>query len=554
MSFMLLSVLHYFNRLPSWVLIFISALGVGLHAPGFGVNLLGLVAYFPLFVVLDRIHQSSDSRGKKSLYTLLACWGVGVGFGTIGLHWMVFAIHVFGHLPWIAAIAITALLYGLLVGITLFILCGLPLFFVRRWGWWDIPVRLMFIVLLDPFYPRLLQWSFGGFTFSAIPWIAQVADIVGEWGLSFYAMGMNLLLLLFWRWKISGPDIKLHVVRRVSGVFALLLLVGLGYGVSRETQLQPRLSEGVSLHVAAIQPNFSLNRIAVNPDLTYSNRKKNVLELLKDSEKALDAFPKSSSIPKLVIWPESTYPFYFFRKNTARKDLERFARKEDTAILLASMDKQETPEGSQKSGLSILIGPDGEVRGSYAKIALMPFGEYIPWGKEFPAYRQWLKKMIPQIGLYEPGNEFTVYELSEDIQFSGSICFDVFSDSIVRNMVRNGASFVVNLSNLAWYGYTNASRQLEMGTRWRAIENRVPMLYISNGETMFIDPLGDKMGETLGLFEQDSLSRTIILQQHFSFYREYKEWVHLGAGFLFLITLLLAQIYGHIFSTPEASE
>lgn len=549
------SALHFFNRLPSWALIIISALGVGLHAPGFGLNLLGMVAYFPLLVVLDRIHQSSDSREKKASYTLLACWGVGVGFGAIGLHWMIFAIHVFGHLPWIVAIAITALVYGFIVGITLFILCGLPMFFVRRWGWWDIPVRLMFIVSLDPFYPRLLQWSFGGFTFSAIPWIAQVADIVGEWGLSFYAMGMNLLLLLFWRWKISGLNIELPVVRRVSGVFGLLLLIGLGYGVLRETQLHPRLTEGASLHVAAVQPNFSLNQIAVNPNLTYSNRKKNVAGLLQDSQKALDEFPKLSSIPKLIVWPESTYPFPFFQKDAARKKLERFARKENTAILLASLDKQQTPEGRQMSGLSILIGPDGKVRGSYAKINLMPFGEYIPWGKEFPVYRQWLKKTIPQIGLYEPGTEFTVYKLSEDIQFSGTICFDVFSDSIVRNMVRNGASFVVNLSNLAWYGYTNASRQLEMMVRWRAIENRVPMLYISNnGETMFIDPLGDKMGEALGLFEQDSLSRTIVLQRHFSIYREYKEWVHLGAGLLFLITLLLAQRYGHIFSTPKSGE
>jgi apolipoprotein N-acyltransferase len=90
--------------------------------------------------------------------------------------------------------------------------------------------------------------------------------------------------------------------------------------------------------------------------------------------------------------------------------------------------------------------------------------------------------------------------------------------------------------------------------RWRAIENRVPMLYISNnGETMFIDPLGDKMGEALSLFEQDSLSRTIVLQRHFSIYREYKEWVHLGAGCLFLIMLLLAQRYGHVFSTPKSS-
>ncbi|MGB5330651.1 MAG: hypothetical protein WBO58_20760, partial [Gammaproteobacteria bacterium] len=70
---MFLSVLHYFNRLPCWALIIVSALAVGLHAPGFGLNLLGMVAYFPLLVVLDRIHQSSDSRGKKAFYTLLAC-------------------------------------------------------------------------------------------------------------------------------------------------------------------------------------------------------------------------------------------------------------------------------------------------------------------------------------------------------------------------------------------------------------------------------------------------------------------------------------------------
>jgi len=489
------------------------------------------------------------------MHTLLACWGVGVGFGAIGLHWMIFAIHVFGHLPWIVAIAITALVYGFAVGITLFVLCGLPLFFIRRWGWWDIPVRLMFIVLLDPFYPRLLQWSFGGFTFSAIPWIAQVADIVGEWGLSFYAMGMNFLLLLFWRWKVSGPNIEPRVIRRVSLVFGLLLLVGMGYGVLREIQLHPRLTEGTSLQVAAIQPNFSLNRIAVNPDLSYSNRKKNVEALLNDSQKALDEFPANSPVPRLVVWPESTYPFYFFQKDTARETIEQFAREQNTGILLASVDRQETPEGQQKSGLSILVGPDGKVRGSYAKIVLMPFGEYIPWGKEFPAYRRWLKKTIPAIGLFEPGTEFTVYELSEDIKFSGAICFDVFSDSVVRNMVRDGASFVVNLSNLAWYGYTNASRQLEMMVRWRAIENRVPMLYVSNnGETMFINPLGDKMGETLGLYEQDTLSRTIVLQRHFSFYREYKEWIHLSAGFLLMMTLLLAHRYGRIFSTPQASE
>jgi apolipoprotein N-acyltransferase len=84
---------------------------------------------------------------------------------------------------------------------------------------------------------------------------------------------------------------------------------------------------------------------------------------------------------------------------------------------------------------------------------------------------------------------------------------------------------------------------------WSAIENRTPFLFISNnGETVFLNAMGDVIGERLALNQQGSLSQTIILQQHYSFYREHREWVRLGFAVLLLLSVLLSHRYGKIFT------
>ncbi len=538
------------NPLSSLVLVFISGVGAGLASMVSSFQYLGLVAYFPLLLVLDRIYQSQEYTWKRKIfYTLLACWGVGAIGATIANPWMIHSIHVFGHMPWGIAVLITGLVYGFEITLVLWVCFGFPMIFIKRLEGWDIPFRFCFFLLADPLYPRLFQWSFGGFVFTETVWIAQIADLVGDWGLGFYSIGFHFLLLLFWRKALLPASFNKSVAIGFTGVYFFLLVAGIAYGGWRTTQLESFLAEGEPLHIVAIQPNFSLQQLASNPDLAYSKRETNIRALLYDSQQALEALPDDSTIPKLLVWPESVYPFAYLKDPAEQKRIQRFVKRYQTALLFATIDWEETPTGYQFYGISLLIGSDGEIKGRYNKIFLIPFGEYIPGGAVFPAYRQWLKQLVPNISEFKRGDDFTVFQLADNLPFSGSICFDVFSPKIIRNMVRNGAQFVINLSNLAWFGKTNATRQMEMMIRWKAIENRVPFLYISNnGETMFINALGEKVGKKLELFEQGSLSKTILLQQYFSIYREYREWLLAGIFLVFLVITIYAQWKDRLFS------
>ena len=87
-------------------------------------------------------------------------------------------------------------------------------------------------------------------------------------------------------------------------------------------------------------------------------------------------------------------------------------------------------------------------------------------------------------------------------------------------MSLNGANLGVNLSNLAWFGRTTASDNMVAVLRWRAIENRVPVIFASNnGESVFIGADGKNLSRQLGLFEEGALIAKLQVQSNFSFYQ-----------------------------------
>ena len=168
---------------------------------------------------------------------------------------------------------------------------------------------------------------------------------------------------------------------------------------------------------------------------------------------------------------------------------------------------------------------------------LIPFGETLPFSDWFPEMATWLRKEIRNMSHFEKGTEFTVFELPQKMKVSASICFDIFSTEIIRNMTRNGAGFIANLSNLAWFGRTTATHSMETFVRWRAIENRVPILFATNnGSSVIIGPDGQPMSERLSLFKTGYLSKTVTLGSSYSFYREHREAVRISFFILMLLS------------------
>ena len=534
-----------------WTGSLISGVMLGLNAPGFGTHWLGLISLFPLIFTLEKLHAEDDlSFRKQALLFFGICWLSGGIAASIGGYWITNSTHVFGHVPWPAALIITAVGYGLEVGFQLFVYFGIPLLLIPKLNNWDLPLRLAFVLALDPWYPRLIHWNYGALTFSEFPWIEQLADIIGSSGLLLYSAGLTFLLIGWLRWKSGKLSHK--KVLQASSLYLLLWILGLSYGAWRTNNLETKFTEpngkSSNLTVIIIQPNFSLQDLASNPELAHSKRQQNLESLLTDSRKALAELPQNTSTEQLLVWPESVFPDAFFKSNNSRLKVSAFAQEHQTNILFTTVDWEQTQTGQKFYGVSVLVGKKGKVLGRYNKIFLIPFGEMIPFSDWFPGIAAWLRKNIANMSEFDRGTEYTVFPLEKNIQLSAPICFDIFNPAVMRGMVLNGSNLVLNLSNLAWFGRTAASDNMVAILRWRAIENRVPVVFASNnGESLFIAANGKNMSQQLGLFEEGTLNSTVQLQSQFSFYREYAEWVWAGFIFIFLLLLLPALRRGKTF-------
>jgi len=135
---------------------------------------------------------------------------------------------------------------------------------------------------------------------------------------------------------------------------------------------------------------------------------------------------------------------------------------------------------------------------------LVPFGEYIPFEKSLSFLREYIDKPI---GNFERGEEYFLFPIrstTSDVSGSGVrtrqtrfyefgvlICFEDIFPYITREFVKNGADFIINITNDAWFGKTAASRQHLQASVFRAIENRCPIIRAANtGISCFISAKG----------------------------------------------------------------
>ena len=511
-------------RQQRWLLAGSTGVTLGFSVPGFGLPLLGLVALAPLLILYEKILSLCSSKRKAFALLLGYSWVAGCVCAAIGGYSITNSAHVYGHLPLPLAILITAFGYGLEVGLIFFCYFALPLMVLPRHAWADLPLRLCWMLWLEPLYPRLFDWTLGGWAFYQIPWVEQTADLIGASGLSGLSVGCNMTLLLAWRSWNSANEIPRTLALR--GI--LLWLGGLSlasvYGVFRQEALW-KVEPTSQLQVIALQPNFSLQELASNPELAYSDRGRNLESLLSDSRLGLAAAPRGE-VPRLLIWPESTFPAPILKDDSVRQRVAAFAQEEQTYVLLSSVDWEMQADRSYRFfGISVLLNPQGQIAGRYNKIFLIPFGESIPGATWFPSWAEWLRQQIPNISEFEAGTEHTVMSVGS-ARLAAPICFDGFSPEIIRNMARNGAEVVVLSANLAWFGRSNATDHLEMVSRWHSLENRVPLLLVSNsGESVFWDATGAFTSDRLELFEQGNLHAVLNLATYDSWYRKHAEWM-----------------------------
>lgn len=127
----------------------------------------------------------------------------------------------------------------------------------------------------------------------------------------------------------------------------------------------------------------------------------------------------------------------------------------------------------------------------YDKVHLVPFGEFIPTG-----FRWFVDMMSIPLGDFNRGTLGQAPMAIAGQQVAPNICYeDVFGEEIIQSVRGDvgggGASMLINISNLAWFGDSWSLRQHLQISRMRSLETARPMLRATNtGMTAAIAPDG----------------------------------------------------------------
>lgn len=477
--------------LKPWVNAFLTGILLALSFPKPGLSILAWVAFLPLFY---EVRQKSAKESFKL--------GFVAGFIAYAavFYWLNIVMTTYGKLPLPVSLSLTFLMAAYLA-----LYPAIAISLSRLAEARSIPLIFSF-----PFVWVTLEYL-RGYLFSGFPWaslgysqyrtlpLIQIADITGVYGVSFLVLAVNIFLFQLWRW-IRGKDGATYPLLATTVAVPLLLLT-IFYGfisLSRDEQ-------GKEIKVALAQGNIPQD---VKWDPAFQEETVAIYERLSRRSRG--------ALVDLVVWPESSLPFFFQKELLYSARVSSLARELNSNLIVSSPALEYLDGKERLLNSAFLISNDGSTVGRSDKMHLVPFGEYVPLARLLP----FVKKMVQGIGDFSPG--ITALPLSASFGKTGVlICFEGIFPEISREYVRNGATLLVNITNDAWFGDSSAPYQHLSMTVFRAVENRVPLVRSANtGITAFIDSRGHVQAMTM-LFKEALLTGKVKLGTTRSLYTSY---------------------------------
>lgn len=366
--------------------------------------------------------------------------------------------------------------------------------------------------------------------FMALPWgtlahsqhnnlaVLQIAAITGEYGPTFLVVMVNVAVAEL---IISRPTAWKKAI--MAGIIMTLVHLWGGYEL-----VSPRSAP--SLRIAAIQPSFLLSERQ-----TDSGRAASLDRLERFTLRA------AQSHPNLIAWPETAVRDLAKDPNLILR-LRRLSEATRTPLIVGASDYTKFNHPGEAVfevrhfNSAYFIEPGNTLTAPYRKRILVPFGEYLP----LETIIRWPVWLVPRLFYALPGEEeIKLFELPEGNRFSVIICWENLFAPYVRQMIKEGAQWVVHLSNDNWFGPTAAPRQHNLASVLRAVENRTPIVIASNtGPSEIIDQYGRVKARQQGLFTQGLIMAEIGINTQKTFYTRFGDLFVLGVILLVCIGLM----------------
>ncbi len=467
---------------------------LGLSFPSYPfirLEIIAWVALVPLLISLQNVEKPGELFRRVYLAMLLFC--------LISLWWVSLATLPGGVLTIIAqAFFLTVPIFAFFVLKKLagyrFALFSLPFLWVA-WEWSYMQQDMS------------LGWLTLGNSQANLNLMIQYADLVGVWGISFWLVWFNVLVVL----SLTGS--KKEVIGSVA-IMALMVLAPLLYasvlfyreGIVSEKELY--------LRVTLVQPD-------INPHDKWAEY--NSTEIMERYYRMTGKAVRENR-PELVIWPETAIPFSILEGAYAAdlQSLHVALRGWNTALLSGFIDiAGERNQPNESYNASMLLEPGRAVPQIYHKMRLVPFAERVPYIDYFP----WLGNLtfsLSGIRGWGKGRDASVMELTSprhgDVVIANIICYESIFPTLVSEFVRKGARLLTLVTNDGWYGTSYGPYQHLAIGRMRCIENRRAMARCANtGLTVVIDKFGRTIAE-VPWWQEESLTAEVPLESRMTFY------------------------------------
>jgi len=439
-------------RLNHTFLVFCAGL---LAVAGFAPYSIFPLPIFSLTMLFLLWQRAANARAAAKL-------GFVFGFGLFGagIGWIYVALHDYGGMHFLLALLATAVFASVL---SLFPMFAGYLQEKLRGPIW------MRMTLVMPAMWVLMEWL-RGLTLTGFPWLSfgysQVpqsplvgyAPVIGGYGVSLLVAASAGLFALLWlvRWTRQG--------KIAWAVLFMLWVVGVALRGVEWTQ-----PKGEPLRVSLIQGN-------VAQEMKFRDG------AISDTFSKYDRLVQQSDA-RLVVLPETAFPVLPSEiPDSYVASLSDHMRHNNGDILIGAFEHEQ--DAYYNSVITLGTAPNQ----SYRKHHLVPFGEFIP----VRSLLGWFVNGVLDIPM---GDLASGAKRQAPLDVAGqkvavNICYeDVFGEEIVRALP--AATLLVNVSNDAWYGDSNAAIQHNQISQMRALETGRMMLRATNsGVTSIISPDG----------------------------------------------------------------
>ena len=310
-------------------------------------------------------------------------------------------------------------------------------------------------------------WGLLGASQWNAPALLSVAALGGVWAVGFLLVAVNLAVAAALRPGMASPARVL-----ATAVAAALPLAAAGFWVWR-----PPPAPAGTARVALVQPGV------VGP----------VEERFRASERLSRSLPAGGR-PDLVVWGESSLG----RDPSASPgDVARLAAtaRAAGAPVLANVDAERAGEGGiYKSAL--LVGPDG-VLGSYDKLRLVPFGEYVP----LRPLLGWVTRFTDAAAVdRHRGARLAVLD-ADGLAVGPLVCFESAFPDLARDLAARGAEVVVvQTADTTFQGSWGQDQHASLSAV-RAVEAGRPVVQAAiSGTSAAFDARGRRLAWASGSF------------------------------------------------------